>query len=179
MKESSREPLVGPDPMFDPLKSVPAPVQVVMCLDTPWYELMWTGRKTHEFRRRFLTGTRVEWFVYLTAPESRLCAVIDLDPAIEGTPHELAQIAERMSPGSGATVEPYLAKGDRTHGYAMPIRRVREFQGFPAADLEQMVYGFHPPQGYVLVNGNSVWRTVCDRLLSTPLLRDSLIEPAS
>ncbi len=28
-----------------------------MALDAQWYELMWTGEKTHEFRRRFPTGS--------------------------------------------------------------------------------------------------------------------------
>ncbi|MEY9211578.1 hypothetical protein [Thermobifida halotolerans] len=132
-------------PLFDIPVSTPVPV--VMCLDTQWYELVWTGEKTHEFRRRFFTGAPAQWFVYLTAPESRLCAVIDLDVAIEDTPEKIARIAERMRPGNGATVEPYLAREGRRVGYAMPIRRVREFQGFAAAELKQMLDGFHPPQG--------------------------------
>lgn len=156
----------------------PDPVPVVMCLDAQWYELMWEGRKTHEFRRRFLTGTPVRWFVYLTAPRSRLCAVIDLDTAIEDTPERIGQIAERMSPGNGATVEPYLARGGREVGYAMPIRRVREFSGFTAADLEQMLDGFHPPQGYVLVDNHPEWRAVCDKLLSDSMVRETTITPA-
>ncbi|QVQ54651.1 hypothetical protein J4H86_03735 [Spiractinospora alimapuensis] len=146
-----------------------------MCLDAQWYELMWHGAKTHEFRRRFLTGVPVRWFVYLTAPTSRLCAVIDLDPAIEGTPTQIAEIAERMRPGNGQTVEPYLAKGDREVGYAMPIRRVREFSGFAAAELAQLLDGFHPPQGYVLLDNSPAWRAVCDRMISTPVIRETTI----
>ncbi|WP_306370171.1 hypothetical protein [Nocardiopsis sp. CC223A] len=156
----------------------PDPVPVVMCLDAQWYELMWSGQKDHEFRRRFLTGVPVQWFVYLTAPESRLSAVIDLEPAIEGTPAQIAQIAERMRPGNGATVEPYLAKDGRTTGYAMPIRRVRQYAGFSAAELEQMLDGFHPPQGYVLVDDHPAWRAVCDKLLSTPVVRETTLTPA-
>ena len=83
-----------------------------------------------------------------------------------------------MSSGNGATVEPYLARSGRKVGYAMPIRRVREFSGFTAADLEQMLDGFHPPQGYVLVDNHPGWRAVCDKLLSSPVVRETTIIPA-
>ncbi|GAB3173043.1 hypothetical protein GCM10027059_43350 [Myceligenerans halotolerans] len=160
------------------LFDVPAePVPVVMCLDAEWYDLMWRGEKTHEFRRRFLTEKPVRWFVYLTAPESQLCAVIDLDPAIEDTPEQIAQIAERTRPGNGATVEPYLARGDRTVGYAMPIRRVREYHGFSARELTELLGEFHPPQGYLLVDRHPAWRSICDRLMATPVIRETAIEP--
>jgi len=53
---------------------------VLMALNAEFYELIWRGQKTHEFRRRFLEeGRPVRWFVYLNAPMSRLAAVIDLD----------------------------------------------------------------------------------------------------
>lgn len=156
----------------------PDPVPVMMCLDARWYDPMWNGQKTHEFRRRFLTGAPTQWFVYLTAPESRLCAVIDLGTAIEGTPEQIAQIAEHMYPGNGVTVEPYLARGGRKVGYAMPIRRVREFSGFTASELERMLDGFHPPQGYVLVDKHPGLRVVCDRLLSSPAVRETTPAPA-
>jgi predicted transcriptional regulator len=52
---------------------------VLMALKPEFYELIWQGRKTHEFRRKFLCDRPVRWFVYLTAPVSRLTAVISLD----------------------------------------------------------------------------------------------------
>lgn len=153
------------------------PVRVVMSLDAQWYELMWAGEKTHEFRRRFLTGAPVEWFVYLTAPTSKLVAVIDLDPAIEDTPEAIAAIAEQMRPGNGATVEPYLARDGKKVGYAMPIRRVREYEGFTAQDLNGMLDGFNAPQGYTLVDRHPGWRAVCDKLMSSTLVRQITINP--
>ncbi|MFV2198490.1 hypothetical protein [Nocardiopsis sp. LOL_012] len=165
------------EPLFDVTAPEPDPVPVVMALDAQWYELMWRGEKTHEFRRRFLTGAPTQWFVYLTAPVSRLCAVIELAPAIEDTPERIAQIAERMRPGNGATVEPYLARDGKQVGYAMPIRRVREYAGFTAQDLDGMLDGFHPPQGYTLVDRHPGWRAVCDKLVSTPLVRETTIDP--
>jgi len=45
---------------------------VLRSLHLEYYELMWAGLKTHEFRRRFLTDRPTTWYVYLTAPVSRL-----------------------------------------------------------------------------------------------------------
>ena len=165
--------------MDDALFDVPAPepVRVVMSLDAQWYELMWIGEKTHEFRRRFLTGAPVEWFVYLTAPASKLVAVIDLAPAIEDTPEAIAAIAEQMRPGNGTTVLPYLARDGKQTGCAMPIRRVREYAGFTAAELDEMLDGFTAPQGYTLVDRHPGWRAVCDKLVSSTPIRQITIDP--
>lgn len=156
----------------------PQPVPVVMSLSPEYYALMWERKKDHEFRRRYLAGRPTQWFVYLTVPASRLCAVIDLDTAIEDTPTAIATIAEQMRTGNGQSVYDYLAaKGSET-GYAMPIRRVREFEGFSADDLARMLDGFHPPQGYTRVDHHPGWGAVCDKLLSTPIVRQITTTPS-
>lgn len=53
-----------------------------------------------------------------------------------------------MRPGNSATVLPYLARDGKQTGCAMPIRRVREYEGFTAAELA----GFTAPQRYTLVD---------------------------
>ncbi|MEU3019928.1 hypothetical protein ABZ635_21325 [Nocardiopsis sp. NPDC007018] len=152
------------------------PVPVVMSLDDQWYQRMWNGQKSHEYRRRYVTGAPTQWFVYLAAPESRLCAVIDLGRAVEGSPQEIARLAEREHPGDGAPVLDYLAKGRNRTGYAMPILRIREFAGFTASELDRMLDGgFRPPEGHVPVDRGSGWRTVCDRLVSGPVLRETMV----
>jgi|GEM_PF-5259540 hypothetical protein len=64
-----------------------------------------------------LEGRATRWFVYLNAPVSRLAAVIDLGPAVAGSPEEVAAIAERMRPGNGTSVLEYVRDPDR----AIPI----------------------------------------------------------
>lgn len=150
-----------------------------MALDAQWYDLMWRGEKTHEFRRRYLTGVPTQWFVYLSAPAARLCAIIDLDPAIEDTPEKIAQIADHTRPGNGATVLPYLAKDGKEVGYALPMRRVREFRGIGAQELSQILDGFHPPRGYTMVDRHPTWRAVCDKLLIMPPTREITIPQPS
>lgn len=58
---------------------------VLMSMNPIYYDLIWVGEKRHKFRRRFLTGQSVCWYVYLNAPVARLGAVIDLGAHRAGT----------------------------------------------------------------------------------------------
>lgn len=152
--------------------------RVLMSLNPEYYELMWEGHKRHEFRRRFLADRPTLWFVYLTAPVSKLAAVIDLDPAIVDAPRRIAAIAEQACVGNGESVYAYLK--DLERGFAIPIRRVREYCGFTADELAAMLGAFHPPQGYTLVDRNPALADVCDKLISSELLRELVVQhPAS
>ncbi|WP_223199395.1 hypothetical protein [Solihabitans fulvus] len=153
---------------------MPPSEPVLMSLNPEYYELMWQGLKSHEFRRRYLTGRASTWYVYLTAPVSRLAAVIDLDTAIVDTPERVAEIAERVRVGNGASVHEYLK--DLEHGFALPIRRVREYRGFSAAELTTMLGSFHPPQGYTLVAKHPSWVAVCDKLASGEVIRGMTVD---
>jgi len=132
-----------------------------MALHAEYYELIWQGLKTHEFRRRFLEGRAVRWFVYLNAPVSRLTAVIDLAPAEAGSPDEIAGIAERMRPGNGASVLEYVRDLDRA--FAIPILGVTEFPGLAAEELRAELGAFHPLQGYVRLRQHPKMMAVCEK----------------
>ncbi|MGH3719153.1 MAG: hypothetical protein ACRDRI_10010 [Pseudonocardiaceae bacterium] len=159
--------------LFGNPELTPRPEPVVMSLNAEYYELMWRGLKRHEFRRRYLAGCRTTWYVYLTAPVSRLTAVIDLDEAIVDIPQRIAEIAERTRVGNGASVYEYLR--DLEHGFAIPITRVREYPGFTAAELTDMLGSFHPPQGYILVAKHPAWLAVCEKLTSTDTVREMIV----
>lgn len=148
--------------------------RVLMSLDQEWLELMFDGGKRHEFRKRFVTGEPTTWYVYLTAPASRLAAVIDLDPAVIGTADEIAAIAEQTRAGNGASVAAYLREGGG--GVALPIRHVREYNGVSAAELGQRLGKWHPPQGYTRVDQHPELAAVCDALPDTGLVREITIE---
>jgi predicted transcriptional regulator len=161
------------DALFDVPTVVRSPEPVLMSLNPEYFGLMWRGEKTHEFRRRYPSNRPTTWFVYLTAPVSRLSAVIDLDMAIVDTPERIAAIAEQARPGNGASVFEYLK--DLPHGYAMPIRSVREFEGFSAHELTAMLGSFHPPQGYTLIRKHPEWTAVCEKLAAGPLAREKTL----
>jgi predicted transcriptional regulator len=148
--------------------------RVLMSLNPEYYELMWQRLKTHEFRRRYLANRPTTWFVYLTVPTSKLAAVIELDEAVVDTPRAIADIAERANPGNGESVHAYLQ--DLERGYALPIRTVCEYEGFSADQLASMMDGFHPPQGYTLIDKHPKWVRVCDQLVQTPVVRELVVE---
>ncbi len=150
------------------------PEPVLMSLNPGYYELMWQGLKRHEFRRRYLAGRPTTWYAYLTAPVSRLSAVIDLDEAISDAPQRIAEIAEQARVGNGASVYEYLQGLER--GYALPVTRIREYAGFSAAELTDMLGSFHPPQGYTLVARHPAWLAVCEKLTSTNTVREMTMQ---
>ena len=162
------------DDLFGDLELTTPPEPVLMSLKPGYYELMWQGLKTHEFRRRYLSGRPTTWYVYLTAPVSRLAAVIDLDETVIDTPERIAEIAEAVHVGNGASVYEYLQ--DLERGFALPIRRVREYSGFSAAELTDMLDSFHPPQGYTLVAKHPKWVAVCDKLTSGEVVREMTVD---
>lgn len=149
------------------------PARVLMSLKPEYYELMWQGLKTHEFRRRYLKSQPTTWYVYLTAPVSKLIAVIDLDEAVVGPPRSLAGIAERANPGNGESVYAYLHDVELAH--AMPIRTIREYPGFTADELAAMLDGFQPPRGYTLIDQHDDWARVCDQLTEAPVVREFVV----
>lgn len=152
--------------------------RVLMSLNPEYYELIWQGLKRHEFRRRYLADRPTTWFVYLTAPVSKLAAVIDLDTAIVATPRRIADIAEQALVGNGESVYAYLK--DLERGFAIPIKHVRECPGFTADELAGMLGSFHPPQGYTLIDRHPVLAGVCDKLVSADVTRELLVQhPAS
>jgi predicted transcriptional regulator len=140
-------PVAGRQDMFGDTAPDAVPEPVLMALHAEYYDLIWQGLKTHEFRRRFLAGRAVRSFVHLNAPVSRLAAVIDLGRAEVGSPAEVAGIAERMRPGNGASVLEYVR--DLDQAFAIPILGVTEYPGRPADELRAELGAFHPPQGYV------------------------------
>lgn len=146
-----------------------------MALNPEYYALIWQGLKTHEFRRRFLEGRPVRWFVYLNAPVSRLAAVIDLGPAIADVPERIAAIAEAARPGNGASVLEYVRDLDRA--FAVPILHVAEYPGLPAADLRAELGNFHPPQGYVRLAQYPQLLAVCERATAGTPARQLRVHP--
>jgi predicted transcriptional regulator len=140
-----------------------------MALNPEFYELMWRGLKTHEFRRRFLADRPVRWFVYLNSPVSRLAAVIDLGPAVVDVPERIAAIAEAARPGNGRSVLEYVRDLDRA--FAMPILSVAEYPGVSAARLRGELGAFHPPQGYVRLSSHPRLLAVCEKMAAEDPVR--------
>ncbi|MFI9412307.1 hypothetical protein [Nocardia gamkensis] len=165
-----------PDLFDDTDTAFRAPVpRVLMSLHAEYYDLIMSGEKVFEYRKRYpITGASA-WYVYLTAPTSTLTAVIDLAAPIPGSPTEIAQIAEQARPGNGASVYDYLAPAG--HGLALPILRVREYPGLTAAELAAAAGTWHPPQGHTLIDRYPRLAKLCDQLIAAPIVRERRVQP--
>ncbi len=146
---------------------------VLMALHAEYYELIWQGLKTHEFRRRFLESRPARWFVYLNAPVSRLAAVIDLGPAMVDVPEQIAAIAERARAGNGASVLEYVR--DLKRAFAIPILHVAEYPGLSAGQLRDELGAFHPPQGYVRLSQHRRLLAVCEKVAAEAPVREMTV----
>ncbi|GAA3239920.1 hypothetical protein [Actinocorallia longicatena] len=171
MTATSRPHLV--DGLIREVDQEPGPEPILMALHAEYFDLIWQGLKTHEFRRRFLEGRPTRWFVYLNAPVSRLAAVIDLGPAVVDAPKLIAEIAEAARAGNGASVLEYVKDLDRA--FAIPILCVTEYRGLSADDLRQALGRFHPPQGYIRLNRHPELLAVCEKVAAAPPIREMVV----
>ncbi|MEV4481730.1 hypothetical protein [Micromonospora coxensis] len=166
---SSAQPsLFGDDEASDDVRE-----PVLMSLNPIYFDLIWAGEKRHEFRRRFLAGQSVRWYVYLTAPVARLSAVIDLGPAIVDTPQRIADIAEQARVGNGASVLEYVK--DLPQAFAIPIRRVSQYPGMSLEQLKAELGAFHPPQGYTKLRNHPELLSVCEKVTADPPTREMTV----
>ncbi|WP_256095313.1 hypothetical protein [Micromonospora carbonacea] len=146
---------------------------VLMSLHAVYYDLIWAGEKTHEFRRRFLSGRPVRWYVYLNAPVARLGPVIDLAPAVVDSPQRIAAIAEQTRAGNGASVLEYVR--DLEQAFAIPIERVSEYPGVSIAELKAELGEFHPPQGYVKLRNHPELLGICEKVTAESPVREMTV----
>ncbi|WGS44616.1 hypothetical protein LFL97_28955 [Burkholderia sp. JSH-S8] len=117
------------------------PTEIVLSLQDRAYELIKSGVKKLEFRKRWRSGPCIA-YIYRSGTKKELSAYMKLGTPIYGSPQEIGRLAEQMLPGNGPAVEEYLVSTQG--GYAIPIEAFREFRPFSLAELRVM--GFHPPQ---------------------------------
>lgn len=118
--------------------------EIIISLQDKAYDLIKSGIKTYEFRRRWKLPAAIA-YIYRSGKKRELCAFIELGQPIHGSPSEIAAIAEKMNPGNGPTVEEYFIPTQG--GYAIPIKR---FVEFPPISLEELrACGAQPPQYFM------------------------------
>jgi len=133
-------------PSLDPM----AATEIVMSLQDRAYELIKSGVKKLEFRRRWRNGPCIA-YIYRSGTKRELSAYMRLGTPIFGNPQEIGCLAEEMLPGNGAAVEEYFVPTQG--GYAIPIEEFKEFR--PLSLLELREIGFHPPQYFFYLSNHS------------------------
>ncbi|MCY1290934.1 hypothetical protein D9M68_605520 [compost metagenome] len=137
------------------------PLEIIISLQDKAYERIKKGIKTYEFRRRWKLDSTVA-YIYRSGKKRELCAFIELGKPIFGSPSEIAEIAEKMIPGNGASVEEYFTPTQG--GYAVPINR---FVEFPAISLQELrEFGIHPPQYYTYLSNYPALRELIQEKLN-------------
>ena len=162
-----------PDLFEDLDLAMPGP-RVLMSLHAEYYELIVSGEKRFEYRKRYAVTGPSRWYVYLNAPVSRLAAVIELGTPIHGSPTDIAELAEKARHGNGQSVHDYLAPAG--HGVALPIHHLYEYPGITAAELTASLGKWHPPQGYTLIDRHPDLAAVCDQLTTESIVRQRHVE---
>ena len=82
-------------------------------------------------------------------------------------------IAERARQGNGSSVLEYV--GDLDRAFAIPILHVAEYPGLSAAQLNDELGAFHPPQGYVRLSKHPPLLAVCEKVASDMPVRQMTV----
>lgn len=122
-------------------------IQIITSVQDYAWELMVTGQKTIDFRRRWLQEPCIA-YVYRSKTQKAIAARMQLGAPIRGTPAELGRMAEQMMAGHGAFIEDYFTPTGG--GFAVPIEAFETFEPIPLADLRAA--GFSPPQHFTYLD---------------------------
>lgn len=117
------------------------PVEIVLSLQDLAFQMIRSGVKKFEYRRRWRAGPCVA-FIYRSGKIKGVAARMFLGEPIYGSPGEIGELAEKAITGNGRAVEEYLQKTGG--GYAIPIKKFEEFPIVTLAELRNV--GFNPPQ---------------------------------
>ncbi|WP_448511639.1 hypothetical protein [Photorhabdus laumondii] len=127
------------------MKLLSAADTIILSLHENAWNMIVSGMKTHEFRRRFRREQTLA-FIYVTHPVKEIKGVIFLDKPIEGDAEKIAKIAESSIPGNGKSVYEYFIEKD--FGLAIPMRSVRKIKPLRLDYLREK-YNFTAPQFYL------------------------------
>lgn len=121
---------------------------IVLSLHPRAWNLIVSGQKQFEFRRRFRRQQTLA-FIYVTVPEKVIKGAVLLGAPIEGNAMEIAEIAEKAIPGNGSSVYDYFIEKD--FGLAMPIQEIYAVDPLPLDEMRQN-FDFVAPQFYMLLD---------------------------
>ncbi|MCM3128895.1 hypothetical protein ACFQ3J_09400 [Paenibacillus provencensis] len=124
--------------------------QIILSLQPEPYQLIKEGKKTIEFRRRFIKEPAAA-FVYVSSPVKQIKAFIEFGMPIQEDIDTLVSIAEGHGQGSGAELREYFS--GVSYGYAIPILSCIEFAPM-SLELLKGGYEFNPPQSYMNLSVN-------------------------
>ncbi|MFB9325629.1 hypothetical protein ACFFSY_06795 [Paenibacillus aurantiacus] len=121
---------------------------IILSLKPAPFEQMIAGIKKHEFRRKFMDEP-VQAFIYVSSPVKAIRAYAEFGIPIADTPERLGHIAEQEGTGTAGGIADYL--DGLEHGYALPVRLIREIEPISLDEL-RTAFQFTPPQSYCRIS---------------------------
>lgn len=134
-------------------------VEIVLSLQDQAFQLVQSGTKNFEYRRRWRAGRCVA-YIYRSGKVKGIAARMFLGEPVYGSAAEIGKIAENDIPGNGGAVEEYFR--ETGGGYAIPIEKFEEFPIIPLSELRSL--GFTPPQYFFYLRAGMLKQSLEERL---------------
>lgn len=112
----------------------------------PYNEIV-CGIKKYEYRTRYPKEPTIA-FIYVSQKVKAIRAVIEFEAPIIGSEEEISQMADQIKPGSYEGIMEYFK---HRNGYAIPIKKIIEFEPILLDELRDRFPGFVVPQSYYLL----------------------------
>lgn len=125
---------------------------IMISLHSEYYNQLCSDQKKFEYRRGKFIKEAVHAFVYCSSPVMEVGALVELGTPISGSPHKIAEIKEKETPGSYDTMMDWMK--DFKEASAVPIERVQVFKPVPLKEIKEKFPSFHPPQRFIYVDKN-------------------------
>jgi hypothetical protein len=135
------------------------PVEIVLSLQDRAFQMIQSGIKKFEYRRRWRAGPCIA-YIYRSGKVKGIAARMRLGEPIYGTPTQIGELAEKAISGNGKAVEEYFQTTGG--GYAIPIEKFEEFPILTLPELRSV--GFNPPQYFFYLRSGKLKELLDQRL---------------
>lgn len=125
--------------LFEP----PSKYLLLSLQEEPYREIL-NGTKKYEYRTHFPKESTTA-FVYVSQKVKAVKAIIEFDCPVLGSAEEISRLSDQIKPGSYDSLMRYLKGGT---GYAIPVKKITEFEPISLEELRKRFSGFTVPQSY-------------------------------
>lgn len=123
---------------------------VLISLQPEYYNQLCAGMKQYQYRRGGFLKEPAKAFVYCSAPNKEIGALVQLGQPLHGTPDKIARIKEREVPGSYGMMIEWMNTYNQAS--ATPIEKVETFSPISLHELKSNFPKFHPPQRFIYLD---------------------------
>lgn len=137
---------------------------VLLSLQPEWYQLILSGQKKYEYRRKYLKQESIA-FIYVSSTTKAICAKINFGKPIIAPIEEIVKIREAERSGGGDGIRAYME--GLKEGFAIPIVNCQQIEPISLDELRQRWIKFTAPQSYILLDSK---KDLLNFLLQQPLI---------